>query len=224
LKTRNEGQKMLKRWILLLLTLGVLTGCGGRVVVFGHTMGEEGAHTQAKVVSNPGAEATSNATAEASSNPAAEATSNATAQPTSTPGVQKVSAVTLALTSQAEAKVANDPRFKVDELLNAVEGELKSRDMFDGQDPHASGTAEILIDDFATRSTSNAVVFGYNFAAGTLTGDVRLRDAQGHELQHFKIAAEARLTIAANGEDSKPLAGLYRRFATLAADRVAGVP
>ncbi len=190
---------MPKLLVLLLLTLGLLTGCG-QVVIFGHTVGE-------------GRSASEN-----------EPAAGRTAQATSKPLVPKVKAVTLALTPQAAEKVASDPRFKADVLLAAVESELRSRELFDAQDPRASGQAEILIDDFATRSTSNAVVFGYNFSAGTLAGDIRVRDANGNELQTFKVVAESRLAIAASGEDTNPLRDLYRRFADLAADDLAGTP
>ncbi len=203
---------MLKSLLLLLFTLGVLAGCG-QVAVFGHTLGEERVRSESPPVSR-----------KAVSNPAGEPTSKATAQAPSRPGAQRVNAVTLALTPRATAKVASDPRFKADELLHAVEGELRSRELFDAQDPRASGTAEILIDDFATRSTSNAVVFGYSFVAGTLTGDIRVRDAKGNELRSFRVAAESRLTVPASGEDANALGVLYRRFATLAADSVAGTP
>jgi hypothetical protein len=135
-----------------------------------------------------------------------------------------VSAVTLALTPQAQAEAAKDPRFNADELLHAVQAELQSRGLLDAAGSGASGTAEILIDDFATRPTSNAVLFGHTFVAGTLAGDVRVRDAKGNERQNTKVAAEARMSIAADGEDPNPLASLYRRFATLAADRIAGTP
>ena len=190
---------MTKFLLVLLLPLTLLTGCGP-VIVFGHTVGEGRVASENEPVAKHAAQPAPNASA------------------------AKIKSVTLALTPQATAKVASDPRFKADALLDAIESELQSRQLFDAHDPRASDQAEILIDDFATRSTSNAVVFGYNLSAGTLTGDIHVRGADGHELQTFKVVAESRLAIAASGEDANPLRDLYRRFANLAADDLAGTP
>ena len=190
---------MLKLLPWLLLTLGLLAGCG-QVVIFGHTVGDGRANSASEPASKPKGQATS------------------------TPAAHRVKAVTLALTPEATQKVAGDPRFKADALRDAVEGELRSRQLLDVQDPQASGTAEILIDDFAIRATSNAVVFGRIPSAGTLIGDIRIRDANGNALPADKISAEARMSLAANGNDKNPLQDLYRRFAVLVADNLAGIP
>jgi hypothetical protein len=139
-----------------------------------------------------------------------------------------VKAVTLVLTPTVTAKVANDPRFKEGALLDAVEAEFHSRKLLNEKDPGASGTIEVSIGDFATRSTTNAVVLGYNLATGTLAGDVTIRGANGQELRSFQVRARTRLASAASassntgGENASPLGSLYRKFADMAADGVAG--
>lgn len=203
----------MQRFLLLsLLTCGVISGCGRQVIVFGHTVAEGREPSQGKPV--------------AENNPAArsEPPAIATAQAPSKPAVLRVNSVTVELTSPVTTKAENDPRFKPEALLEAVQGELRSRELFDPQDPRTSGTAEVLIDDFGVRPTSNVVLFGYIPSAGTLSGSIRVRDARGNELQNFRIVAETRLRIAASGDDGNPLELLYRRFANLAADSLAGTP
>ena len=97
------------------------------------------------------------------------------------------------------------------------------RKLLDEQDPHASGTAEVIVDRLGTRPTTNAIVFGYKMLAGTLEGDIRVTGLEGGESTGSRIVAESKLTVAASGDDKNPLGPLYRRFAVLAADRLAGV-
>jgi len=59
--------------------------------------------------------------------------------------------------------------------------------------------------------------------AGTLSGAIRIHRSNGDELLEHQLVAESRLSIAADGSDKNPLAPLYKRFAVLAADRLAGV-
>jgi hypothetical protein len=126
------------------------------------------------------------------------------------------------LTLSPEAKTGN-ASLATDALLDAIRAELRSRKLLDEQSSNAGGTAEILIDNATTRPTVNAVVFGYQMMAGTLTGDVRVNGANGEELPTSKIVAESRLTVAADGSDKNSLGPLYRRFAVLTADKLAGV-
>ncbi|MEJ1963076.1 MAG: hypothetical protein WDO56_16590 [Gammaproteobacteria bacterium] len=132
--------------------------------------------------------------------------------------------MSLTLTAEATAKATDDPAFKADALLDAIRRELRARQLLDPQDTGAAGSAEVVIDDFDTRSTSNAVVFGYIFKEGALAGVIHVRDASGNELQKFDVMAESRFSVAANGTDANGLAALYRRFAVLAADRLADTP
>lgn len=135
-----------------------------------------------------------------------------------------VKAVDIVVTPEATAKVTGDAsRFTADALLDAIKTELKSRKLLDEQDPRASGTAEIVVDGLATRPTTNAILFGYKMLAGTLEGDIRVTGASDTDSTGSRIVAESRLTVSASGDDKNPLAPLYRRFAVLAADHLAGI-
>lgn len=200
---------MRKTLLLLLLSVGVLAGCG-QVVIFGHTV-KEGNEA------SPSEPAPKKSSSAGSSQIGVEAVRLP-------PAAQRVKAVTLSLTDDAAAKATADPGFHADVLLAAIQRELRARQLLDAQDAAAASTADVVIDDFDMRATSNAVVFGYIFKEGTLAGDIHVRDASGNELQSFDVMAETRLSIAQDGTDTNALGALYRRFAVLAADRLAGTP
>jgi hypothetical protein len=132
--------------------------------------------------------------------------------------------VSLSLTSQVAEKVTSDARFSTDALLAAIKNELKARKLFDESDARSIGTADILIDEYAMQRTSNVILFGNIISAGTLNGSVRVRDDQGRELQSHRIEAQARVSIPESGETVNPFGPLYRRFAAVAADNLAGTP
>ena len=69
----------------------------------------------------------------------------------------------------------------------------------------------------------NAVIFGYQPMAGTLTGELHVSSAGGEEPPTSRIVAESRWSIAADGQDKDALGPLYRRFAVLTADELAGI-
>jgi hypothetical protein len=146
--------------------------------------------------------------------------------PFSTSGyaAQMVNTVAVTFTPQAKEKVSADRRFREGALLTAVEGELRARNLLKDGGSRAGRTVEIQIDDFATRASTNAVVLGYKLGAGTLTGNVRVRDGKGNELQGFRIEAASRLTTAVNDEKSNPLVSLFGRFAELTVDNLGGSP
>ena len=121
------------------------------------------------------------------------------------------------------AKLAGDSSFDAIALQAEVTAELRARKLLDEQDPDAFGLAEIAIDQVTSRPTVNAGVFGYQMMAGTLTGRVHLIDASGNSQTDFMISAESRWSVAVDGDDKNPLKALYRRFAVLSGDRLAGV-
>lgn len=169
--------------------------------------------SQSATSSAPGSAASVASTAAGSATPAA-----------SPHTVHVVKAVDIVVTPEATAKVTGDAsRFTADALLDAIKTELKSRKLLDEQDPRASGTAEIVVDGLATRPTTNAILFGYKMLAGTLEGDIRVTGASDTDSTGSRIVAESRLTVSASGDDKNPLAPLYRRFAVLAADHLAGI-
>jgi hypothetical protein len=200
---------MLKVQIALLVTVALLAGCG-EVIVFGHTVREGHAASEVKAA------------------PVAMTAATATETVVS-PAIQRVREVTLSLTPQAAGKVANDSRFNAGALLDAIKVELRSRRLFDvnGLDvagSRASITAEIFIDDYALRPTTNFVLLGSTINAGTLSGNLVLRDEHGNELQRRRIETQARVSIPESGEAANSLWSLYHEFAVAAANSLSGTP
>jgi hypothetical protein len=195
----------------------MLAGCG-QVSVFGHTIGEKQVPQDSAdrngsepVKAEPIKAEPPNASTVAETAPATTVAKQAVTIPT----IQKVKSVTLVLTPQAAAKVADDPRFNADALLAAIKSELQSRKVLDGNDSHVTAMAEISIDEYSMRPTSNAILFGNIISNGTLNGSVRLRDEQGNDLPGYRVEAVTRVSIPASGESKNPLGPLYREFAIM---------
>jgi hypothetical protein len=209
--------------IVLILLCGSIAGCG-QVSVFGHTIGEKPA-SQGNADSG---HAESAASEPVKPEPNKAEPPNAATMVTETtvptkvasstvtlPHIQKVKSVTIALTPKIAAQVADDSRFNADALLAAIKSELQTRKVLDGIDLHVNATAEVLLDEYSLRPTSNAIVFGNIISNGTLNGSIRLLDAQGHDLSGYRVEAATRVSIPASGESKNPLGPLYREFAIM---------
>jgi|KBSMisStaDraftv2_1062788.scaffolds.fasta_scaffold761017_1 hypothetical protein len=240
---------MIRLFTALILALATLTGCG-EVVVFGHVVRENPPKTEAAApdattaadASNPATEAAAPkpATEAATSVPATEATaakpaSEATApkpatvaksahgtSATATTGLPQAHALHAVNVTLSPASQAGDASVDAAALLDAIRTELRSRNLLDEQNPSADGTAEVRIESAATHRTVNAVIFGRQPMAGTLTGELHVSRASGEELPVSTIVAESRWTVADDGQDKNALGPLYSRFATLAADQLTG--
>jgi len=190
----------------LFLSLAALTGCG-EVVVFGHVVRENPTKTEV-----------------AASNPATATNSTDDDRQTSAPAADGLHAAPLHAVNVtlSPASQAGDASVDAADLLDAIQTELRSRNLLDEQSPRADGTADVVIEGATTRPTVNAVIFGYQHMAGTLVGELRVSNARGEERPTSRIVAESRFTIAADGHDKNPLGPLYRRFAVLAADELTG--
>jgi hypothetical protein len=188
------------------------------------TAASQAAATAQSAESSSGTAATAHSAEQATSSaqPPARPQTRATGQ--AAPAARVVNAVSLSLSPSAAAEAAGDSSFVTDTLLTAIKAELTARGLLDEQGSRASsGTAEILIDHVGKRPTVNAVVFGQQLMAGTLSGAIRVRASSGEELPEHQLVAESRLSIAADGSNKNPLGPLYKRFAVLAADQLAGV-
>lgn len=207
------------RALYLVPVVIVLAGCG-RWIVFGHTFGPSGSEPAAQQPVPPqSAPAPSTGVAPSANQPVAPETPPVQPPPASRAPLK---GVTVALTLPAQEKAAADRRFKQDDVVAAVASELRARKLLAEDDVKAERTVAIVIDDFATRPTSNAVIFGYVTSEGTLTGSVDVRDTSGRQLQAFRITAKSRLVTPASGEDNHALHALYSKFANLTVDMLSG--
>jgi hypothetical protein len=213
---------MLKLASLVLPIVICGSGCAGSVI-FGHTGGESRSDSVTEPASAPNA-APAPATAagtNAAPAPATAAGTGAAPAPRVHREKQAVTAVALSFTPAAMDKIAADAEFKPAALLTEIQGELRARRLLDEA---ASGTTRVMaisVDDFATRDSSNAVVFGYKLGSGTLAANITIRDG-GKDVRDFRIQAGSRIAGRPGGEDTNPLRPLYHRFAILAVDGLAG--
>ena len=225
------------------LTAIVLAGCG-EVVVFGHVVreakpsakAEAELSTESQSGSSQSSSAQSNSTQSTSPQPAGSETTtsvaatnsttieDATKQSTTRSEFQTLQAVSVVLAAEVAAKVKEDSKFDVDALLAAIKNELRSRNVLVESDSQVSASGEIVIDDYSLRRTSNVVLFGNIYSNGTLNGALRVRDAQGNELNDRRIEAKAKITIPAEGRVENPLGPLYRQFAIEVGSALTGMP
>jgi hypothetical protein len=225
--------------VVVVCVLLPLAGCATRWTVFGHSMGgpaAEGAGQPAVTAAAPAAGATPAAAAPASAAAPAPAVASASTvaraaatAPPAVPESTRFTAVTIAFTPAAKEKIAAEPQFTPGELFAAVKTELRAQKLLDESDPGAGDTLGIVIDDFATRPTSNAVLFGFVFSTATLKGNLEVLTSDGKELRNMRIAARSSLTkpvdtTAAGNGQSNFFTPLYRGFAELTARNLTGAP
>ncbi len=214
---------------LLIPIFLALSGCA-QWIVFGHPIGDGksgAARPVAAVATVPrdAAAPTGGTTRPAAEPVQAAPLKLAAAQPAAALDHLPVSSVTVSFTSEAKDQAAADSRLKEDSLRAAVERELRSRNLLsDAGLANVGRTIDISVDSFSTRTTTNAVVFGEILGAGTLAGDVRVRDETGSELQTFHVKASSRVNHPVNSAGPDTLNSLYQRFADLAVDSLAGAP
>jgi len=213
----------------------MLSGCAGSVI-FGHTIGREDSTStvQASAPERAPPQPATPATAPPGNTaPAAPATPTPASSPAPAPVKSvavasvdaKLSAVTVTFTSAAREKVDAEPGFNQDALIAAIRTDLQRHQLLDdGADTHSGRTLEIVIEDFAARPASNAVVLGYTFSNATLSGKVGVRDADGRAPRTFNVKADRRLSARTDGGQAPALDPLYERFADVTVSELTGVP
>jgi hypothetical protein len=145
-------------------------------------------------------------------------------QPTSAAESSNIKAVKVTFTPAAQDQVAAEPQFTSAGLLAAVEGQLHSHKLLDEPGPDAGDTIEILIEDFGTHTTSNAVIFGYVLSTGTLKGKLDVLAPDGTLVRSSRIQTRSRLTQPAGADQTISFQPLYEGFADLTARTLTGAP
>ncbi|HEY4210200.1 MAG TPA: hypothetical protein VGM84_01855 [Steroidobacteraceae bacterium] len=207
---------------LLLIPIAVaLSGCA-QFIIFGHPVG--GPHPTVAAESAASAVGSSDATESPAT--AAPAKSNSAASiPAASAAPTTVTSVIINFTPAALDAASAAFKLQWRPLRTAIEGELRARKLLGAGNTTVPGrTIEISIDGFTARTASNVVMFGQLFEAGTLTGDVTVRDRSGAALQTYRIKANSHLNRPATGATVETLTPLYRKFADLTVDDLDGAP
>ena len=211
--------------IVAALTVALLSGCG-QVAVFGHVVGEK-----PPARNPPAAETGTTGDAKAATGSPAKGAEPSKLASGALQSLQLVKALKISVAPKATENVASDATFSPDALVAAVRAELGSRNLLAAPSSPTAATLEIQVNQVVLRSSTNAVVFGYKMMTSTLIADLTMAGADQKAATPFHLSAEARLTISARNNDSEqdrtkardPLTPLYRRFAVLTADRIAGI-
>ncbi len=162
--------------------------------------------------------------------PAAPATAStavtAAAQPASSPAPANVSTVMVNFSATAKDEASASFKLQEASLREAIESELRSRRLLSSPaETRSPGrTVAISVDAFTARTTSNVIMFGQVFEAGTLTGDVTVRDGSGVAVQTYRIKANSHINRPAAGATTDTLTPLYKKFADLTVDNLSGAP
>ena len=95
--------------------------------------------------------------------------------------------VTLTLSKEAQAKLADNLKFDQEKLLATVRRALDAKGLL-AKSPDASlPKIEIVVTDIRVRSNFSAVMFGFMAGNDSVAGDVVARSADGKEIQRFSV-------------------------------------
>jgi hypothetical protein len=206
---RSGGNSLRNAGLLTICLLAALSGCATRWTVFGHSMGGTASDGDAK----PTVAAPASAT---------QSVATTAPQPGGPSTGWKAKAVEVTFTASGRAKLATDPRFNQDDLLTAIVSELRAHALLDESNPGTGERLGIVIDDFASRPATNAVVFGYILSTGTLQGEVVRLASDGEALQSSKVRVRVHLTDPAGSGRADFFRPLYRGFAELTVRKLTG--
>jgi hypothetical protein len=226
----------------LAAVLLMLSACG-RVIVFGHTVGQKEPAGDAVPSVPPAPPQTPSAPQTVPPDtsppqeqsaaqtppvpPPLESPAAASTAPASSPIPQKnqIGAVSISFTPEAEAQVAAEPAFNRDALLAAIRADLRAHQLLgEASDVRTTRAVGITVQGFVARPASNAVVLGFVIVNASLSGQVQVSDVGGQSLGTLDIKAERRLSAHTEGKQAPPLGPLYQRFADAIVSQLTGTP
>jgi hypothetical protein len=137
-------------------------------------------------------------------------------------GGKLANAVTISLTKEAQAMLADNPGFDREKLLASVRHALEARDLMAKTADPALPKIEIRVTDIRVRSNFSAVMFGFMAGDDRVAGDVIARDPSGKELQRFTVSASYALGGFGGGQDDARMSWLYEAFARQTVEELTG--
>ena len=130
--------------------------------------------------------------------------------------------VTVSLTNEARAMLADNLKFEQDKLLATVKRTLEAKNLMAKTADPALPRIEILVTEIRVRSNFSAVMFGFLAGDDRIVGDVIARDPAGKELQRFTVSASYALGGFGGGQDDARMGWLYETFAKLTVEELTG--
>ncbi len=133
-------------------------------------------------------------------------------------GGERIADVSVRLSPEAQAKVADNPGFSTSDLAARIRAHLQTRGALDAT---SASVLDVSVSDFRVRSTFAAVMFGFLAGNDSLTGAVQVRRPQG-ETAPFTVSASYALGGLAGGQDGSRMGWLYDEFARLVVTELYG--
>jgi hypothetical protein len=113
-------------------------------------------------------------------------------------------------------------RFNQDTLLRLIRQGLEQKHAVTVTPDQTLPSIEILITSIRSRSTFNAIMFGFMAGDDHIKGDVVVRSPEGLELQRFGVSASYALGGLGGGQTDARMGWLYETFAKHVIDELTG--
>lgn len=130
--------------------------------------------------------------------------------------------ISIGLTAEAEKVAATTTRINQNEILQLVRRGLEVRNALTKAPDSTLPNIEILITSVRSRSTFNAVMWGFMAGDDHIKGDVIVRSPEGGELQRFAVSASYALGGFGGGQTDARMGWLYETFAKHVVDELTG--
>jgi Domain of unknown function (DUF4410) len=130
--------------------------------------------------------------------------------------------VTVSMSKNAQAQLADNIKFDQERLLAIVKRALSAKELLAKTLDPELPTIEIVVTDIRVRSSFSVVVFGFMAGDDHLNGEVIARDKTGRELQRFQVSASYALGGLAGGQDETHMGWLYETFAQETVNELTG--
>ena len=137
-------------------------------------------------------------------------------------GGQVAQEVTISLSKEAHAKLADNLKFDQEKLLGTVRRALDAKGLLAKSPDPKLPRIEIVVTDIRARSTFSAVMFGFMAGDDRVAGEVIARTADGKEIQRFNVSASYALGGFAGGQEEARMNWLYETFAQHTVDELTG--
>ncbi|MBE0533304.1 MAG: DUF4410 domain-containing protein [Rhodospirillales bacterium] len=139
-------------------------------------------------------------------------------------GAQQAGEVTIALAPEARSAAASSTTFKQEALLAVVRQALEAKNELTRDKDPSLPIVEITVTSVRTRSTFNAIMFGFMAGDDHINGDVVVRSPSGVVLQRFSVSASYALGGFGGGRNEARMSWLYDTFANHLVEELTGTP
>jgi hypothetical protein len=135
---------------------------------------------------------------------------------------RQVRDVSISLAPEAQQVASTTIRFDQGTLLRLVRQGLEQKKALSAAPNQVLPSVEILVTSIRSRSTFNAVMFGFMAGDDHIKGDVIVRSPDGAELHRFGVSASYAFGGVAGGQVDTRMGWLYEAFAKHVIEELTG--